>query len=242
MSPPPRTIIVAIERLTDSLTFHSDILIPDGGRLVSWTDCHTAMERGQPGTLPGTPPFTRYPTKSIMLAVAAECIDWPASMPTADRLVPPLSRPSCVAGPAPGRASLARRGAGRPPRFSFSLDTETQNSWRSDERPLRPRVTSRLDRRGFSRRDFGRLAAFLTAGAALPFYNEAALAQGLSAMPNLPPDAVKINANENPMGPCPEAAEAIHKVVSQGGRYLYNETFAFSAAHGRGRRSLQEIT
>ncbi len=87
-----------------------------------------------------------------------------------------------------------------------------------------------LLRRGFSRRDFGRLAALLTAGAALPFYNESALAQGLSATPNLPPDAVKINANENPMGPCPEAAEAIHKVVSQGGRYLYNETFAFVAA------------
>ena len=94
-----------------------------------------------------------------------------------------------------------------------------------------------LIRRGFSRRDFGRLAALLTAGASLPFYNEAALAQGLSALPNLPPDAVKINANENPMGPCPEAAEAIHKIVSQGGRYLYNETFAFSAAHGRGRGS-----
>ena len=29
------------------------------------------------------------------------------------------------------------------------------------------------------------------------------------------------------MGPCPEAIEAIHKVVPQGGRYLYNETFAF---------------
>ena len=84
--------------------------------------------------------------------------------------------------------------------------------------------------RGFSRRDFGRLAALLTAGASLPFYNEAALAQGLSAVPNLPPDAVKINANENPMGPCPEAAEAIHKVVSQGGRYLYNETFEFAEA------------
>ncbi|MGP0062975.1 MAG: pyridoxal phosphate-dependent aminotransferase [Isosphaeraceae bacterium] len=79
--------------------------------------------------------------------------------------------------------------------------------------------------RGFSRRDFGRLAAFLTAGAALPFYNEATLAQGLSAGPRLPPDAVKINANENPMGPCPEAAEAIHKVVAKGGRYLYEETF-----------------
>ena len=87
-----------------------------------------------------------------------------------------------------------------------------------------------LMRRGFSRRDFGRLAALLTAGASLPFYNESALAQGLSAMPNLPADAVKINANENPMGPCPEAVEAIHKVVSQGGRYLYNETFAFVAA------------
>jgi histidinol-phosphate aminotransferase len=87
-----------------------------------------------------------------------------------------------------------------------------------------------LIRRGFTRRDFGRLAAFLTAGASLPFYNEAALAQGLSALPNMPADAVKINANENPMGPCPEAAEAIHKVVALGGRYLYNETFAFIEA------------
>ncbi len=84
--------------------------------------------------------------------------------------------------------------------------------------------------RGFSRRDFGRLAAFLTAGAALPFYNEATLAQGLSAGPRLPADAVKINANENPMGPCPEAAEAIHKVVAQGGRYRYEETSAFANA------------
>jgi histidinol-phosphate aminotransferase len=35
--------------------------------------------------------------------------------------------------------------------------------------------------RGFSRRQFARIAALATAGAALPFYNEAALAQGLSA-------------------------------------------------------------
>jgi histidinol-phosphate aminotransferase len=81
--------------------------------------------------------------------------------------------------------------------------------------------------RGFSRRDFARLAAFMTAGAALPFYNEAVLAQGLSAFPKMPPDAVRINANENPMGPCPEAAEAIHQVVQQGGRYLYEKTFGF---------------
>ena len=83
--------------------------------------------------------------------------------------------------------------------------------------------------RGFTRRDFTRLAAFMTAGAALPFYNEAALAQGLSAMPRMPADAVRINANENPMGPCPEAAEAIHQIVQQGGRYGYEKTFEFVA-------------
>ena len=87
-----------------------------------------------------------------------------------------------------------------------------------------------LFRRGFTRRDFGRLAAFFTAGAALPFYNEAALAQGLSANRRMPADAVKLNANENPMGPCPEAIEAIQKLVPLGGRYLYNETFAFADA------------
>lgn len=81
--------------------------------------------------------------------------------------------------------------------------------------------------RGVSRRAFGRAAALLAAGASLPFYNEAALAQGLSALPGLAPDAVRINANENPMGPCPEAIVAIQAVVAKGGRYLYNETFSF---------------
>ncbi len=81
--------------------------------------------------------------------------------------------------------------------------------------------------RGFSRRDFARAAALLTAGATLPFYNEAALAQDLRAISNIPPDAVKINANENPMGPCPSAIEAMRAVVPEGGRYLFNHTFAF---------------
>lgn len=79
--------------------------------------------------------------------------------------------------------------------------------------------------RGFSRRSFGRLAAMLTAGAALPFYNEPALAQ-LSKIENVPPDAVLINANENPLGPCAEACEAIHGIVAKGGRYMYTETDA----------------
>jgi histidinol-phosphate aminotransferase len=81
--------------------------------------------------------------------------------------------------------------------------------------------------RGFSRRSFGRLAAVLTAGASLPFYNESAMAQLSAIRGKMPPDAVKINANENPLGPCPEAAEAIHNIVQKGGRYLYEETFGF---------------
>jgi histidinol-phosphate aminotransferase len=82
-------------------------------------------------------------------------------------------------------------------------------------------------KRGFNRRSFARFGALMGAGAALPFYNEPALAQ-LSNLGRLAPDAVKINANENPLGPCAEAAEAIHSVVSKGGRYMYEETFDFA--------------
>jgi histidinol-phosphate aminotransferase len=81
--------------------------------------------------------------------------------------------------------------------------------------------------RGFSRRNFGRIAAMLSAGAALPFYNEPALAQLSSVSGQIPPDAVRINANENPLGPCAEAAAAMHAMVPRGGRYLYEETFGF---------------
>lgn len=93
---------------------------------------------------------------------------------------------------------------------------------------LNPEIRKELIQRGFSRRTFGRFAAMITAGATMPFYNESALAQGLSAVRGLPPDAVRINANENPLGPCPEAAEAIYGVVRKGGRYLYEETFSFT--------------
>jgi histidinol-phosphate aminotransferase len=84
--------------------------------------------------------------------------------------------------------------------------------------------------RGFTRREFGRLVALLTAGAALPFYNESALAQDLKAIASIPPDAVRLNANENPMGPCPAAIEAIAKVVPLAGRYLFDQTSAFVEA------------
>ena len=86
-----------------------------------------------------------------------------------------------------------------------------------------------LLKRGFSRRHFGRIASVLAAGATLPFYNEAALAQMSQKGAPIPPDAIRLNANESPWGPCPEAADAIHNVVQRGGRYLYEQTNDFVA-------------
>lgn len=88
-------------------------------------------------------------------------------------------------------------------------------------------IRTELLARGFSRRDLLRWSALLTTGASLPFFNEAALAQDIRAIGTIPVDAVKINANENPMGPCPAAIEAMRAVLSQGGRYLFNHTYEF---------------
>jgi histidinol-phosphate aminotransferase len=79
--------------------------------------------------------------------------------------------------------------------------------------------------RGFSRRNFGRLASMVAAGSALPFFNEPALAQLSMIKGGVPADAVKIDANENPMGPCEEALGAILKAAANGGRYDYQLTF-----------------
>ncbi len=106
----------------------------------------------------------------------------------------------------------------------------------------------RLDflRRGYSRRHFGRLALLTAAagtGAALPFYNEFALAQrglsslrGLSSIPELPPDAVKINGNENPLGPCPEAVAAASAIIPRCGRVQLRACRPVRPSPGRVRR------
>jgi histidinol-phosphate aminotransferase len=75
--------------------------------------------------------------------------------------------------------------------------------------------------RGFTRRQLGRVASVLTAGAALPFYNEGAMAQESFSIRGraLPAGAVRISSNENPLGPCPEALQAITEVAKFGGRY-----------------------
>jgi histidinol-phosphate/aromatic aminotransferase/cobyric acid decarboxylase-like protein len=88
---------------------------------------------------------------------------------------------------------------------------------------LSPEQRREFIQRGFSRRSFGKIATVIAAGSTLPFYNEPALAQ-LSRVENVPPDAVMINANENPLGPCAEARDAVHSIVAQGGRYMYGET------------------
>jgi histidinol-phosphate aminotransferase len=72
--------------------------------------------------------------------------------------------------------------------------------------------------RGFSRRQLGKIASVFAAGASLPFYNESAFAQRY-VRGQVSEEAVKINQNENPLGPCPEALEAINAVARFGGRY-----------------------
>src|SRR5215470_16220048 len=86
---------------------------------------------------------------------------------------------------------------------------------------LHDELKNDLIKRGFSRRSFGRIATMMTAGATLPFFNEPALAQ-LSKV-NAPPDAILLNANENPIGPCKEAREAAARMIEHGGRYRYSE-------------------
>jgi histidinol-phosphate aminotransferase len=86
-----------------------------------------------------------------------------------------------------------------------------------------------------SRRSFLRFAAL---AAATPILTEAHFARAAqqatassvrprrrSFVLNPPPDAVLINANENPLGPCQAARDAIAHLVPTGGRYdFYGET------------------
>jgi histidinol-phosphate aminotransferase len=88
------------------------------------------------------------------------------------------------------------------------------------------------------RRALLRTAAFMAAAA--PILGEAELAHAKLAsqmMGVLPPDAVIINANENPLGPCKAACEAITKILPLGGRYdrmgeLDALTNEYAALHG----------
>jgi histidinol-phosphate aminotransferase len=70
-----------------------------------------------------------------------------------------------------------------------------------------------------------RVLGLVVAGASLPFSSEPALAQLSNLGGRLPEGAVKINANEFPLGPSPAALEALIAVARQGNRYQYPETW-----------------
>jgi histidinol-phosphate aminotransferase len=74
-----------------------------------------------------------------------------------------------------------------------------------------------------SRRSFLRFAAAGSAGFALPLINESQLAWAQALPPRPPPgaDVVMINSNENPLGPCAAARQALSDIIPDGGRYLF---------------------
>ena len=110
---------------------------------------------------------------------------------------------------------------------------------------LRPKLAESLLERGYSRRQIAKIA--MGAGAAMPFFNEFALAQQAIQVQNnagggrgggrggsgggrggfgggggrgvYDPEMVVITSNENPMGPCKEGLEALIKVAPMGWRY-----------------------
>jgi histidinol-phosphate aminotransferase len=73
---------------------------------------------------------------------------------------------------------------------------------------------------GVSRRAFFRFAAGASALASMPILTEARLA--LAQRPHFadPNKGIHIDANENPMGPCEAARQAMIEIVPRGGRYL----------------------
>jgi histidinol-phosphate aminotransferase len=76
---------------------------------------------------------------------------------------------------------------------------------------------SNLDILSASRRSFLSLSAAASAALALRIVTEPMLAH--ARVHNVPKDAIRIDANENPLGPCSSARDAATAIVPQGGRY-----------------------
>lgn len=86
-------------------------------------------------------------------------------------------------------------------------------------------------RSGFSRRSFlGASAAAL----AYTAVSEPLLAwEAVRELPKPAANAVFINANENPLGPCASARTAMAKISPSGGRYLFEQMNEFVAAYAQ---------
>src|ERR1700751_4499792 len=76
----------------------------------------------------------------------------------------------------------------------------------------------------FSRRSFLHLSAAASTAAAFRFMSEPMLAAAARRRPPHAADAVIIDSNENPLGPCQAARDAMGSILPQGGRYLDNLT------------------
>jgi histidinol-phosphate aminotransferase len=74
----------------------------------------------------------------------------------------------------------------------------------------------------FSRRSFLHISAAASAAAAFRVFTEPELA--LAARRPHAKDAIMIDSNENPLGPCQAARDAISAIIPQGGRYSDNLT------------------
>jgi len=98
------------------------------------------------------------------------------------------------------------------------------------ERLLPRPLLDDLDRRGFTRRGLLRVMSLVAAGSTLPFASEPALAQLSNLGGRLPEGAVKINANEFPLGPSAAALDALMAVARRGNRYQYPETWDLVSA------------
>src|SRR6266481_9773349 len=77
-----------------------------------------------------------------------------------------------------------------------------------------------------TRRNFVRIASAASAVALARITTEAdlAFAQRVRPLTNVPPAAILINANENPLGPCAQACSAMADLGTKGGRYEFGLT------------------
>ena len=76
-----------------------------------------------------------------------------------------------------------------------------------------------------SRRSFLQVSTAASAAVALRIVTEPMLAY--AERPIISADAVRINANENPLGPCSAAREAVATIIPEGGRYRFDLTDDF---------------
>ncbi len=73
-----------------------------------------------------------------------------------------------------------------------------------------------------SRRSFLQVSTAASAALALRIVTEPMLAY--AQRPNIPAGALRINANENPLGPCSAARAAVEAIIPEGGRYRFDLT------------------